>query len=62
MRKHTSIEIGKEYLRECDGLYIKVLRVGRSSSVYVCDTYEIDENGDEINHEERLLTASDILR
>lgn len=61
MTKH--IEIGKDYHSEYDSRHIIPLRGGRGSGTYICRTYEVDDDGNEIHvTEEACLTAHDILR
>ena len=52
--------IGNTYFKESQGLYIEVIKENLGGC-YECCTYEVDENGREINIENVLLTAHDIF-
>lgn len=55
------VELFKEYYRESDGLIIVPLSRNDGGD-YWCKTYEIDDDGNEVNVREYWMTKHDILR
>ena len=60
--KMYELKEGMELFDEANGRYIIVGKLYPDQNTCLCRTYEIDEDGNEVNEEETLFTLRELTR